>query len=277
MPRVAIDYSKTVIYRISHKEIEGMDYVGSTVNFLCRKGQHKSKCVNPNSKLYNIKLYQTIRDNGGWDCFQMLEIKKYPCTDHREAEAEEENCRKELKATLNMIRAFRSDEEKKEYDKRYKEQYYKDNKEEISERDKQYYEQNKDRITEQNKEYYHQNKDRIADYHKQYRELNKDKITEHKKQYAEENKTKISDYKKQYQEKNKEQLNEISKLYYEQNKEKRKENMKTYREEHRDNLNKKAKEKFVCECCNSLIRTGNKAQHERTQKHQANLVLAVGI
>jgi folate-binding protein YgfZ len=47
-----------------------------------------------------------IRDNGGWECFNMIEIEKFSCTNKREAEAEEDKVMRELKATMNMIRAF---------------------------------------------------------------------------------------------------------------------------------------------------------------------------
>lgn len=159
MPRVAIDYSKTVIYRISHKEVEGLDYVGSTTDFTRRKASHKSSCNNPNSQGHHLKVYETIRENGGWDAFRMLEIKKFPCVDNREAEAEEERCRKELKAALNMIRAFVTGDE-------------------IKDDKKQYYERNREIIIEKAKLYTENHKENVAEYQKKYREQNKDKARE---------------------------------------------------------------------------------------------------
>ena len=38
-----------------------------------------------------------IRDNGGWDSFQMLEVEKYSCNDRREAEKRETEVMKEQK------------------------------------------------------------------------------------------------------------------------------------------------------------------------------------
>jgi hypothetical protein len=188
MPRVAIDYSKTVIYRISHKEIAGLDYVGSTTDFTRRKNKHKSNCYNPNSKHHHFKVYVTIRSNGGWDCFHMLEIKKFPCGDRREAEHEEEKCRQELKATLNMNRAFITEDEKKEYDKQYYTKYRDLHKDDIIEYQKQYREQRKDQIAEHKKEYREQHKDQIAEYMADYREQHKDQKAEHNKQYREKHK-----------------------------------------------------------------------------------------
>jgi len=114
MPRVEIDYSKISIYMIQHIEDKSLIYVGSTVNFRCRKNHHKSNCYNEKGKEYNYKVYTMIRENGGWAAFQMLEIKKYPCNDKREAEAEEEKCRVELNANMNKIRAFTTEEQRKE-------------------------------------------------------------------------------------------------------------------------------------------------------------------
>jgi hypothetical protein len=101
MPRKPIDYSKTIIYKIEHNVDKSLCYVGSTIDFTVRKSMHKTACVNPNNPHHNTKIYIMIRENGGWNSFQMLEIKKFPCNDSNEARAEEERCRVELNANLN--------------------------------------------------------------------------------------------------------------------------------------------------------------------------------
>ena len=52
-------------------------YVGSTKNFARRKSQHKHSCNNPNRKEYNYKVYNYIRENGGYDkwCIEVIEKK----------------------------------------------------------------------------------------------------------------------------------------------------------------------------------------------------------
>ena len=65
MPKQSIDFSKTVIYKIQNVDNPELLYIGSTSNFTQRKHQHKSNCRNDNGKEYNLKLYQTIRENGG--------------------------------------------------------------------------------------------------------------------------------------------------------------------------------------------------------------------
>ena len=70
MPKTKIDYSNTIIYRIFCKNENVSDlYIGHTTNFSQRKSCHKNSCENPNNSLYNIKLYKTIRENGGFDNF----------------------------------------------------------------------------------------------------------------------------------------------------------------------------------------------------------------
>lgn len=143
-----VDYSKTVIYKIQHESKDELLYVGSTTHFGNRKSQHKEKCYNANGKIYNAKLYQCIRDNGGWDAFNMVVIKEFPCENKRQAEAEEDKVMREMKASLNMQRAFITKEEIKEQKKEYREQ----NREKIVEYRKEYREQNRDKIKEQMKE-----------------------------------------------------------------------------------------------------------------------------
>lgn len=193
MPRTPTDYSKTIIYRLSHKEIEGLDYVGSTTDFSCRKAEHKYGCINPKSKSHHLKVYQTIRENGGWEMFQMIEIKKYPCQDKREAEAEEERSRKVLKAKLNTQRAYLSDDDRKMYQKEHNQLKYERSKDQCKEESRQYYAQHKERIQVEQKKYREQHKIQIAERMKQYVIDNKEKLSEKSKEKYEQNKEKINE------------------------------------------------------------------------------------
>ena len=51
-------------------------YIGSTVNFKERKYKHKSNCSNEKSDRYNFKVYQTIREYGGWENWAMFPIEE---------------------------------------------------------------------------------------------------------------------------------------------------------------------------------------------------------
>ena len=146
MPRTAIDYSKCCIYKIEHIDDEKLVYVGHTTNFIKRKDYHRSSFYNEKDTNYNCRVYKMMRDNGGWEMFRMIEIEKYPCNDKREAEKRENDIMKELKSSMNSIRSFISEDDKKEWDKEY---YFKN-----KERLKKYRDNNKDKICEKHKEYY---------------------------------------------------------------------------------------------------------------------------
>jgi hypothetical protein len=155
MPRKPIDYKKTVMYKIVSKDLDcKFIYVGSTTDFTKRKNSHKSSCTNEKSHCYNLKVYQTIRENGSWDKFQMIEIEKFPCKDHNESLARERYWLEHFNANMNIVKPCRTTKE-----------YNKDNKEKISEQQRFYYTNNEDKIKEKHKKYYQQNKKKICESH----------------------------------------------------------------------------------------------------------------
>jgi len=100
MPKENIDYSETIIYKIYCKDETIKEiYVGHTTNFHVRKYQHKNAC---NSKT-DLKIYNIIRENGGWNNWCMVEIAKYNCNDSTEARIKEQQHYEELKASLNSV------------------------------------------------------------------------------------------------------------------------------------------------------------------------------
>jgi hypothetical protein len=214
MPRLPIDYSKTIIYKIVCNDLNITDvYIGSTTDFTRRKRQHKHCCNSEKSKKYNLKVYQTIRDNGGWDNFTMIEIEKYSCIDSNEAHARERYYLELLNAKLNTQIPTRTHKE-----------LIKEKAKEYNEKKKEYYETNKDLINEKKKEYREANKGIIVEKEKQYREANKLKIAERKKKHYEANKLKILERQKKYNEANKDKI----KQYNKDNKNKIAEQMKEY-------------------------------------------------
>jgi len=120
MPTTPIDYSKTILYKIEHIEDEDLVYVGHTTCWDKRKSRHKSNCNNEGGTHYNLKLYQMMRDNRGWDMFRMIEVEKYSCNDKREAGKRENDIMKELKPNMNMIRSFGIKEELEQIQREYK-------------------------------------------------------------------------------------------------------------------------------------------------------------
>ena len=173
MPKVPIDYAKTIIYKLVHKDdlYDENIYTGHTTDMRVRKNVHKSHCTNPNSKSYNQKKYQYIRENGGWDEWLMIEIEKYPCKDVHEAIARERVIQAEMKAKLNTLIAGRTQKE-----------WRKDNRDKISEKGKQYYRNNVEKISEKTKQYYQTNLDKILEQKKQNYQANKEIILKQQKQ-----------------------------------------------------------------------------------------------
>ena len=120
-------------------------YVGSTKAFRERKRRHRRNLLNGSPE----KLYNNIRENGGWDNWRMVIIEDCGEITLTEARIKEEEYRVKLNANLNSMRCFRTEEELIEYNKNYRE--------------------NKD-------------KQQQIEYNKEYREKNKEKIKEHKSQ-----------------------------------------------------------------------------------------------
>ena len=139
-------YQNSIIYKLCHQnDLDNENiYVGSTTNFRSRKNKHKTTCNNEKDKKHNSFVYQFIRDNGGWNEWQMIPIEVFPCNDKNELEIRERHHIELLKSNLNKTIPTRTLKE-----------YYQDNKERI----KEYKEANKEQI-------------------KEYREANKKKIKE---------------------------------------------------------------------------------------------------
>ena len=173
MPKLPIDHSNTIIYKLVHKEdYDNVNiYIGSTTDFIRRKNSHKSNCCNEKSKEYNEKKYQYIRGNGDWGDWNMIEVEKFPCNDKREAEAREEYWRCHFNSQLNIRRAYTTVEQKKQYGIEYYKEYYEKNKDKYLE----YNENNKDKISERKKQYYETHKDKILEKMKQYNYNKKNK------------------------------------------------------------------------------------------------------
>ena len=171
------EFNNYTFYKFSCKteDIECC-YVGSTANFLARQRRHKLDCNNANRDNYNIKLYETIRANGGWENWTMTIIGEAENISLKDARMKEEEYRVNLKAELNMIRAYRSDEIKKEQQKSTWINW--NNKETTKNYKIDWYETNKEKILENRKVNYENNKTILNKIHKEYYEKNKDKINE---------------------------------------------------------------------------------------------------
>ena len=199
MPSKPIDYTNTHFYKIVCKDLNIKDcYVGHTTDFTKRKSQHKHLCYAENDKRYSIYLYEFIRENGGWDNWDMVEIEKKCCQDSLEAKAVERDLIEKHKAGLNRIKPYITTEEKTEYNKQWKQhnkehlqEYMKNYKEQHTEELKQYsenYRQEKQDILREKGRLNYQNK---KEQYKQYREDNKDILHERSKNHYEKNRSQV--------------------------------------------------------------------------------------
>ncbi len=98
MPIIPVNYNNTVIYKIICKDNNNDIYIGSTTNFTKRKYMHKWKTEHNSGH----KIHKTIRENGGFDNWDMIEIERYPCKDGNEARARERYWYDLLKGNQNM-------------------------------------------------------------------------------------------------------------------------------------------------------------------------------
>jgi hypothetical protein len=182
MPRTPIDYSKTIIYKFVCKDTNVKNiYVGHTTSLKDRKREHKSRCNNN----YDYKVYQTIRENGGWDNWNMVWVENYPCNNADEASARECEIYQELNADLNSRKPHGLDLERKQTNQK---KYYEEHKEHLQQLRKIYEDENREKHNSQKKEWYNNNKEKM----KKYREANREKIKAQQQKYREANRDELN-------------------------------------------------------------------------------------
>ena len=196
-----------VMYKICPKNKDlNFCYIGKTKNFVKRKTQHvrNTTCEN-DKKHYHLKQYETIRNNGGWSEWEMVEIDKIYGKTNLEARMREQELIDENNANLNSVSAFVCEEEKAATKKAITEKYRLENKELLKEQVKKYKEEHKEVIAEQMKKYRTENKEKITEKTKEYREKNKEKHQEWQKVWHEKNKEILKEKRKIYEAKKKQE------------------------------------------------------------------------
>ena len=164
MTKYKTEYQNTVIYKIVCNDLNITDcYVGHTTNFRHRKSSHKHICSNAEHKDHNVKLYQNIRNNGGWINWSMVEIEKYPCNDSNEAHARERYYYELLNASNNTYYPNRNHDEWTDANKDKLKIYRDENKEAIKILTKNHYDNNKEIYLERAKIYWENNKNILSE------------------------------------------------------------------------------------------------------------------
>ena len=146
------DFAKSVIYHIRHMESKEVVYVGSTTNFSQRKAKHKWLCNHEEAKEFTRPIYCHIRNNGGFDCFEVIPIQSLKLENKTQLLIAEQAEIDGHRTLVNSYKAHTTIEELKQYHKQYKE----DHKEELKlyhkQYSKQYKEEHKAEINEKMKE-----------------------------------------------------------------------------------------------------------------------------
>ena len=94
-------YKNTIIYMIRPKHNNFYMYVGHTIDKERRLKEH----IRATEK-DNTKIYKTIRETGGWEHWEMIELSSYVCECKEDAlKIEQEWCEK-LRPNLNSISPF---------------------------------------------------------------------------------------------------------------------------------------------------------------------------
>jgi hypothetical protein len=144
------NYSKTVIYKIHCKDETIADlYVGHTTRFQRRIIEHKSRYT----KNYNFKIYNIIRENGGWDNWTITQIEEFSCENQQQAKLREKYWVETLQSTLNMLIPILTKEESKLMKIKSSKNWISNNKEKAKQNKKIWVENNRDRVNELNKIY----------------------------------------------------------------------------------------------------------------------------
>ena len=146
MPKTT-DYSKCQIYKIVCKDPKIKDcYVGNTCNWIKRKSLHKHSVNHESNKGHNNKKSVTIRNNGGWENWEMVLIENFPCKNDLEARSKEREWFEKLGATMNSRCPMTTKEEKAEYNDKFFAEYRQENREKIAEYKAEYRQANREEL-----------------------------------------------------------------------------------------------------------------------------------
>jgi len=176
MPRLPIDYTKAVIYKLVCRDpLVTEKYVGSTTDLTKRRSDHKSHCNNPNANNYNYFVYQFIRSHGGFENWEVVSIENVvDCLNSDMLRARERYWFESLHAELNKCVPTRTTK-----------QWYEDNREHHLNKMKEWREVNREHILVKDKEFRENNQDNINEYQKKYRVLNRDALNEKQRERRE--------------------------------------------------------------------------------------------
>jgi hypothetical protein len=160
------------IYIIQSPNTE-MVYIGSTtLSLKARFSLHVSKFKNI-TKSGSTSKFILEKGEAYIELIEEVEVES-----KRELKILEQKWIYQTPNTVNMNRAYVTDEERAQDHRDCDSKYRKEHQEKIAEKQKKYYEANREKILEIRKEWYQKNADELKEKEKKYREKNADKINE---------------------------------------------------------------------------------------------------
>ena len=177
------DFGNSTIYHIRVISTKQVVYVGSTTDFKERCYNHKSSCKNGTSPIYTY-----IREQGGYELFEIVPVSVLQLTHEIELRMEEQLELEKYTDTLNAQNAYTSKQDRLKQMKDLDEK----NKVKLKERRRARYERNLKKESEQSKSRYELNKEKKKEQMKVYSELNKEKLKEKRKAKREQKKSAIT-------------------------------------------------------------------------------------
>lgn len=127
---------KYTIYQIIHKTMPNC-YIGSTKNYSARCALHKNHY---NTK--DILLYNTMKENGGWDSYEFRVLEEMECETRGEAEEKETEWLRRFEPEMDILNTNKRNDIKDDNPNKW---YYKKRSDYIS-KSKAYYYRNREQI-----------------------------------------------------------------------------------------------------------------------------------
>jgi len=156
-------YANGKIYKLCCKDPNITEiYIGSTLNQYRRKHEHKRDCNNPNRKAYNLYVYQFIRENGGFENWDIVILEEYPAENKNELVWKEREYIELLQPALNCVkRPVVTSEENRKKLRELERKYYKQDTEKFREKNRKWRENNPDKVQELKNNWCEKNKERV--------------------------------------------------------------------------------------------------------------------
>lgn len=270
-------YENGKIYRLVCTD--GHYYYGSTTTTLSNRfGLHKHAIKN--NKHGGHYFYFALVSI---DTISIELVEEYKCNSRKELLQKENEyiiAHKEDPFCLNTYKSFQSEDDKKEYMKRYYEknpikvEYTKSQREKANHRTKEYRAKNRDEILKKEAAYREANRILLSEKQKEYVKTHTEQVKVAKEQYRESHKEQYKEYFKAYRKENQERIQERQKKWNQKKREENAEKIAQERDVRRASKKEQSKQRIqkdreihTCECGGSY-QFYQKNRHMLSKKHQ---------